>query len=225
MGINKKLKLLYETEINRLVEKKSLPENIDGINLMYCWETEYLNSKFKMLFIGREPNGWMGDLNLNVSECIEQYKKFELCENGKFTTFWQYIYDTKNILMPETIGQKNFLWSNVSKFSKAIEGSAIDSNDFKFFCDNFNVLEKEIEITNPDIIIFFTDNSWDEKIQYQINEKIDFLSVNDKIDISELARLSTKNFPYHTYRVPHPIVLQIQKKWTYMEQIIEKIRS
>ncbi|MGJ8659093.1 MAG: hypothetical protein ACSHWV_04520, partial [Cellulophaga fucicola] len=131
MNINSQLKSLYEEETNRLLEKKTLPENIDGPNLMYCWEDEYLNSEFKILFVGREPNGWMGDLHLNASDCIKRYKDFELCKNGKYTTFWQYIYDTKNILMPTTIGEKNFLWSNVSKFSKAKEGTAIELDDFK----------------------------------------------------------------------------------------------
>ncbi len=225
MSINKKLSALYKKEIGRLLENKTFPENIDGPNLMYCWENEYLKSKYKILFVGREPNGWMGDLHLNVADCIKRYKEFELCENGKYTTFWQYVYETKNLLMPETIGQKNFLWSNVSKFSKAVEGTAIDLDDFKFFCDNFDVLEKEIEIIKPDVIIFFTDNSWDEKIQYQIKDEIKFNAVDIEIDKSELARLTAKPFPTHTYRVAHPITLQTQQKWNYMELIIENIKS
>ncbi|MFD0976784.1 hypothetical protein [Salinimicrobium gaetbulicola] len=225
MEINKKLFELYEKETKRLLEKNTFPDNIDGTNLMYCWENDYLKSKYKMLFIGREPNGWMGDLNLDVNDCIDRYKEFELCENGKYTTFWQYVYETKNLLMPETIGQKNFLWTNVSKFSKAVEGTAIDYDDFKFFCENFDVLEREIEITNPDVIIFFTDNSWDEKIQRQIKDKIKFSKVDNEIDNSELARISAKPFPFHTYRVAHPITLQTQKKWNYMERIIENIKS
>lgn len=225
MGINEQLKDLYENEAKRLLEKKSLPDNIDGINLMYCWENEYLNSQIKMLFIGREPNGWMGDLNLNVTDCINRYKEFGLCENGKYTTFWQYVYEIKNILMPKTIGQKNFLWTNVSKFSKADEGTAIDLNDFKFFYENFNVLERELEITKPDVIIFLTDNSWDEKIQFQISETINFLKVDNEIDKLELARLTSNPFPYHTYRVAHPITLQTQNKWHYIERIIEEIKS
>jgi hypothetical protein len=225
MNINNQLIELYKKETSRLLKNKVFPDNIDGPNLMYCWEDEYLNSKYKMLFFGREPNGWMGDLHLVVTDCINRYKEFALCEKGKYTTFWQYVYDTKNILMPDTIEQKNFLWSNVSKFCKAVEGQALELNDFKFFCDNFNMLEKEIEITNPDVIIFFTDQNWDDKIQYQISDKIKFISVNDNVETSEMVRLSANIFPYHTYRVAHPITLQTQKKWNYMEQIIEKIKS
>jgi hypothetical protein len=225
MSINKKLSALYEKEISRLLENKTFPENIDGPNLMYCWEDEYLNSDYKMFLFGREPNGWMGDLHLVAEDCIKRYREFELCENGKYTTFWQYVYDTKNILMPKSVGQKNFLWSNVSKFSKAIEGSAIDNEDFEFFSDNFKILEEELKITKPDVIIFFTGESWDWKIQYQIEEEINFERVNKDIETSELALLSAKCFPFHTYRVAHPITLQTQKKWNYMEQIIEKIKS
>lgn len=223
--INNRLFELYNREIKNLSEKKSLPENIDGPNLMYCWEDDYLNSEYKILFLGRESNGWLGYLNLEVEECINKYKDFEFCEKGNFTTFWQYIYDTKNILMPDTIGQKNFLWSNVSKFSKADEGTAIDLDDFKYLADNFNVIENEIKITKPDVIIFFTGHSWDFKIQYQIKDRIEFQSLSDQIEISELARLKSNFFPYHTYRVDHPITLQVQKKWNYMELIMDKIKS
>jgi hypothetical protein len=225
MNINEQLFNLYEQETNRLLKNETLPTNIDGPNLMYCWEDEYLQSDYKMLFIGREPNGWMGDLHLDVTDCIKRYKEFELCEYGKYTTFWQYVYETKNILMPKTIGQKNFLWSNASKFSKAVEGSAIDDDDFKFFCDNFRVLPTEIKITNPDVIIFFTGSNWDWKIQYQLNSNLEFEEVHPEIDKTELARLNSGDLPFHSYRVAHPITLQTQKKWNYMEMIIENVKS
>lgn len=225
MSINDELSKLYNSEIKNLSFSQIEVTNIDGPLLMYCWEEEYLNSDYKILFLGREPNGWLGDLYLDVSHCINEYKNFELCENGNYTVFWQYMYDFKNILMPETIGKKNFLWSNTSKFAKAVEGSAISMENFKLFSDNFRVLKKEIEITNPDVILFFTGENWDEKIQYQFDENIIFHQVNKDIEKKELARLSSNSFPYHTYRVPHPITMQIQKKWNYMENIINKIKK
>lgn len=225
MDINKKLLSLYNSEIEKLTSANIKAENIDGPLLMHCWEEEYLNSKYKILFLGREPNGWLGDLYHEISYPIQRYKEFELCENGRYTVFWQYIYDFKNILMPETIGQKNFLWSNTSKFSKAKEGTAISLDDFMLFSDNFKVLENEIKITNPDVIIFFTGSDWDEKIQYQLDDHLTFNAVNKNFDKAELSRISSKTFPFHTYRVPHPITMQIQKKWKYMEQIIEIIKD
>lgn len=221
--INQKLKNLYEEEAKLLLQE-DLPSDIDGTNLMYCWEDEYLDSRIKMLFLGRESNGWMGDLNLNVHDCVKRYKDFELCEKGRYTTFWQYIYETKNILMPETIGQKNFLWSNVSKFSK-LNGKAISEENFRFLTKKFNVLEKEITITKPDVIIFLTGYKWDFKIEYQIENNIRYHQLEDTINTSQLARLSSVSLPYHTYRVPHPITMQLNKKWIYMEKIIDRIKS
>ncbi len=140
--MNQKLIKLYEMEMVRLKKAQIKSYNFDGPLLMHSWEDEYQNSEFKILFLGRESNGWHGDLKFDVKECILRYIDFELCNNGRYTTFWQYIYDIKNILMPKTIGQRNFLWSNVSKFSN-LDGTAISFNDFCFFSDNFNVLQSE----------------------------------------------------------------------------------
>lgn len=222
--MNEKLQLIYQQEINKLKSSKIKSFDFDGPLLMNCWEDDYLKSRYKMLFIGREANGWLGDLIFEVNDCVKRYKDFELCENGHYTTFWQYIYETKNKLMPETIGQKNFMWSNVSKFSN-LNGTAIDKENFNFFCDNFNVLQSEIAILKPDVIIFFTGNTWDEKIQYQINDKITFSKVKEEISTDELSRLESEYFPFHTYRVDHPITLQTQKKWKYIELIIENIKT
>lgn len=222
--MNEELQLIYEQEIKKLKCSQLKSFDFDGPLLMNCWEDEYLNSKYKILFIGRESNGWLGDLIFEVKDCVKKYKDFELCENGNYTTFWQYIYEMKNILMPETIGQRNFLWSNVSKFSN-LNGTAINRENFNFFCDNFNVLKSEIEILKPNVIIFFSGNSWDDKIQYQINDKITFEKVEEEISTDELSRLISDCFPYHTYRVEHPITLQTQKKWKHIELIIENIRT
>jgi len=221
--MNEELISIYQRELKILENAGFESHDFDGPLLMNCWEEDYLNSKYKMLFLGRESNGWFGKLNFDIYDCIKRYKDFELCNEGDYTTFWQYIYETKNILMPKTVGQKNFLWSNVSKFSNP-DGTAIDFEDFKTFCDNFNVLQSEIEIAKPDVIIFFSGNSWDEKIQYQINDKISFERVSDNIPANELSRLVSDAFPYHTYRLAHPRTLQFQKKWNYMELIIENIR-
>lgn len=222
--MNDKLLDIYEKECNRLEKSDIKSYNFDGPLLMYCWEEEYLNSEYKMLFLGQESNGWMGDLHLEAKDCLKTYKDFELCEYGRYTPFWQYIYETKNILMPDTIGQKNFLWSNVSKFS-TLDGGPIDLESYKFFCDNFQVLEKEIEIVKPDVIIFFTGHGWDDKIQYQINEKINFNKLVDEIPADELAQLSSKSLPFHTYRVSHPRYLQLKKNWNYMVKIMENIKT
>lgn len=224
MHINDQLNQLYLKEIKRLKNSDIKSFEFDGPLLMHCWEKEYLQSEFKILFFGRESNGWMGDLILNVEDCINKYQDFELCENGNYTTFWQYVYETKNILMPKSVNQKNFLWSNVSKFSK-LDGKAIDLDSYKFFCDNFQILENEIEILKPDVIIFFTGESWDNKIQYQINSEIQFQKVKDDIPISKLSRISSEIFPHNTFRVDHPITLKIQKNWNYMEIIMEQIKT
>lgn len=222
--MNKQLRNLYETELNRLKKVEITNDDIDGTHLMYVWEEEYKKSKYKILFIGRETNGWMGDLNLDLDDCINHYKDFNLCEKGNDSPIWKYMYYVKNILMPESIGESNFLWSNVSKFCKAESGTALDISDFKMLHDNFKVLEEEIKITQPDVVIFFTGKLWDEKIQYVLSEGITFEKMHNDVSIDDLARVHGSNLPPKTYRVGHPQSMQLKKQWHIMEKIIEDIR-
>lgn len=222
--MNDQLTALYETQLNRLEKAGIDSTDIDGTLLMHCWEEEYLSSKYKMLFVGQESNKWMGKFNLDPDECLQRYKNFELCNNGTYTTFWQYIYETKNILMKDTIGQKNFLWSNVSKFS-TLSGKKLGQNKFKAIYEHFHVLEAEIEITKPDVVIFFSGHRYDPWIQYQISDTIAYEPVSKDIPTKDLARLTSKAFPYHTYRLAHPGYLQRSGNWKYVELIMDEIRK
>jgi hypothetical protein len=223
--MNKQLRDLYGNELNRLKKVEITNDDIDGTHLMYVWEEEYKNSKYKILFVGRETNGWMGYLNLDLDDCINHYKDFNLCKKGKYTTIWRYMYEVKNILMPESIGKSNFLWSNVSKFCKAESGKALDMYDFKLLHDNFKVLEEEIKITQPDVVIFFTGKLWDEKIQYVLSEEITFEKMHSEVSVDDLARVHGSNLPLKTYRVGHPQSMQLKKQWHIMEKVIEDIRK
>ncbi|MEZ4935826.1 MAG: hypothetical protein R2788_27280 [Saprospiraceae bacterium] len=222
--MNIQLQELYLKKINGINNLDFEGEDLDGPLLMHCWEKEYISSEYKILFVGRESNGWLGHLTTNIHESLYRYCDFELCNNGNYTRFWQYIYDFKNILMPQTIGKRNFMWTNLSKFSTE-NGKAISKKNYELLVNKFNVFQREIEILKPDIIIFFTGNKWDHKIKNHFIDEISFEIVNKKIDKSELVQVKSRLLPIHTYRVNHPITLSIEKKWNLMEEIIEQIRK
>jgi hypothetical protein len=221
--INKPLYTLYKRHMKKL-ENKIKNYEFDGPLLMQAWEDEYLTSEYKILFVGREHNGWMGDLVTDVDMLMEKYKSFGLVENGDYTTFWQYIYEFKNILMPKSVGKKNFLWTNISKFS-TLEGKALKEKDFNFFTKNFHVFEEEIKVINPDIIIFFTNYTWDEKIKNQLSAPAKFIKFHNDIPEDKGARVECISLPFHTYRVPHPITMQTKKEWNTMLKIMATIKS
>ena len=142
---------------------------------MHCWEDDYINSKYKLLFVGQENHGWYGDAVLELDECLNKYKDFALCNNGSYTRFWQYIYEINNLLMPEMVGsnKKNFLWTNISKFC-TLEGKSVPKEVFKLLENNSFLLKSEIEITKPEVVIFFTGPNWDNELKHQFNKELNF---------------------------------------------------
>ncbi|HEY9361700.1 MAG TPA: hypothetical protein VIQ00_00460 [Chitinophagaceae bacterium] len=164
MGINEKLIQLYAAQINGLKDICDKSELItatetyskwDGPILMHCWEQDYNNAAFKILFIGQEPNTWIDRAWDEVERPLERYEKFALAENKKDkTTFWKAIFDINNFINSGDQNSKQFLWTNVSKYS-TWEGKRINDTDFNFINQRLNLLQEEIKIVNPNAIIFF----------------------------------------------------------------------
>ncbi len=219
--MNEQLKQLYLAKINDINKIERDLDYYDGPLLLNV-HNDYLNSEYKIMFICQEPNGWNGYVSFDVDNGMSKYRKFDLFETGKYTTIWKYMYEFKNLLMPESVGEKNFLWNNLSKFC-TWDGKTLSKEDFYEFTKNFNVLHSEVEITKPNIIIFFTGYNWDEKLKEQFNSEIQLNQLRDDLSTNELAQLKSNIFPKHTYRVAHPRSLQLCKKWHYMEIILEEI--
>lgn len=186
MGINEQLQELYDeyyedfiSSLLKLEETKKEsghPEKCSNPLLMYCWEKEYENAKVKILFIGQETNSWYKEFpkgNNNVQKNIEFCKKFNfgINENNPSknynSPFWNFI----RIINEHFNGKEtkhSFLWTNINKIGKE-EGVGAPSEEFlKIEKEKFNVLEEEIKIVNPDVVIFMTGK---EK-EYYLNGKL-----------------------------------------------------
>ncbi len=225
--INFKLIELYEKYLPNLEAIFEDTEDIDGPLLMSCFEEDYLASKYKILFVGKEPNGWIGYYSSDMPTLLKRYEDFGLCtQNGSaYTNFWQYVYNFNLEINPNSQGKKNFLWTNTSKCS--FNGKALVWDDHKKFVELFNVLEKEIEITNPDIVVFFTGPSYDDKIKIQFSGEVLFEQVEYDIPINELAKVIHSSLPFHSYRVYHPDYMAIYnpEKASLMETIKKQIEK
>lgn len=78
--INEQLFNLYHQNIDELndfyadLDSKCI-EDYAGPLLPYCWEDKYLNSKYKLIVIGQETNGWYSDY-MNSEEDIKKILRF-----------------------------------------------------------------------------------------------------------------------------------------------------
>jgi hypothetical protein len=225
MDINQKLIRLYtENEKKIKVISDHFEGNLDGPHLMHCWVEEFNNASIKILFIGQEPNKWVGEAQNGLDASIDRYREFSMARESKDnTTFWQAIKQFNKIFNP-SCGDNCFLWSNVCKYSD-YDGKQISIEEHKYIIGELNILEEEIKIVEPDIIIFFSGPDYDERIQIQFDNKVCFESVVNEIPIRELAKLHHHSFPAHTYRTYHPNFLQRGRRWNFLNIIEADIKS
>lgn len=250
MSINKKLNELYNSQIKGLKEISDKADvtaidetysKWDGPHLMYCWEDDYNNASPKILFIGKEPNTWVDCAWDQIEGPLEKYKEFALATNKpNITTFWRAVFEIIALINGNDKKVKNFLWTNVSKYC-TWEGKGITNEDFYFINRKFNVLQDEIRITAPDIIIFFSGPDYDERIKAQFKANVEFNSrVLKNIPEKQLSLVKTGEeneiIPIHTYRTYHPSYLN-RNKWYFLnsialdclgfnlEEIIDKLKS
>jgi hypothetical protein len=219
MNINNQLENLYAKNISGVSELENL--ELDGPLLMHCWEKEYLNSNFKILFIGQETYSWAGDIVTDINNEVNRYKQFVNMEVS--TPFWNCIYRINEQLNQNQ--NNNFQWTNISKFCNVKPPYPLSFDVHTKTVEHFNVLKEEIEILKPDVIIFFSGHSYDDKIEIQFKENLEFLSVFDEIPKIELARIKGSCLPEHTYRTYHPNYLQRSKKKYIIDFLLSKIRD
>lgn len=205
-------------------------KDLDGPFLMYCWEDFFKEARYKILFIGQEASGTvLGGVRYDetvIDDLIKGYKDFDMGKvkkNGpeyrKISAFWREIWNMNKILNPELENENCFLWTNVSKYCTE-EGKPVPWDDHVLIVDEMNILQKEIEIVKPDIVIFFSGPNYDDKINIQFENKIKFEQVDETIPLRALARLKHEILPNHTYRTYHPNAHSITNKKYYIQLIL-----
>lgn len=220
--INKQLAEFYNSKINGIDSLSELEDDIDGPLLMHCWEEHYAQSKFKILFIGQENHGWIGDVSDDVDDLMNGYKEFEFSKNGSYTTFWQYVYWINKLLNPNSTEGKNFLWTNVSKFCTC-EGKPLEWSTHLNCVKHFNCLLSEIEIVKPDVIFFLSGPNYDHKINAQFESNLVFKQVFEDIPARQVAIIEHPKLPKHTYRTYHPNYLQRSRNDAHITKVVELI--
>lgn len=226
LSTQKQLRELYYSFLPQL---KNLVEHIgdedtadyEGPLLMHCWDDEYNNSEYKILFIGQETNGWNGfdrpKIQSDIDNILNLYITFEMGVNYN-SVFWQHVNYINNVLNP---GKKlNFLWSNVLKFGRSGKGrpdEIVTDAEMLYF----NVLRNEIEIVKPDVVIFFSGPNYDYDLGLRI-EDISFQQVDTNFEIRQLAKVQSKYLPAKSYRTYHPNYLRKSGNEGILEIIIQE---
>ena len=213
--IQNELNNLYLDYLNKLIDDNKFLSylNNDVINSPLAINSNvvrgnYFNSDMKILFVGKENNGWFGlnereksGIN-NISNkdeylhgLLDLYNRFNLGENYR-TPIFSYM----DILIDKLRDKKintGILWSNLLRID-----CGNDLKDEIFGIDNNVILRKEIELLKPDVVLFVTGPNYDKYLgdTFSNIRKIHF----ENKSIKEFCILEHEILPKKSFRIYHP---------------------
>jgi hypothetical protein len=163
----------------------------------------YITSRVKIMIVGKETFAWHGTFNLGladviVDELMDLYRVFLRNTVHEGTPFWSFSRKLDKALNPNN-KDTSVAWSNLIKVD---QGRGRPSKDIEKIVCGFPILEKEIEILHPDLVIFLTGYGYDGRLQ-QTFPGVEYEAVEGATD-KELVRLKHLNLPLNSFRTYHP---------------------
>ena len=231
---NEKLHELYKFNYPKLTDlltkkNKSLEHKDRATNpLLLKIDKTYANAGLKIMVFGQETNYWhseknKGEFHGEIESVLNLYEDFFLSGNcfSYGGQFWNGISRFNQLLKEQTGKEIGLVWNNIIKIGKCGKGKPFASiQEIQF--ENFNVIQKEIEILKPDYLVFFSGPNYDVQI------KKAFKSLN-KIEIKEFTerqlcelRLTENQSAFRTY---HPNYLWRNNINNYLNKITDRINT
>lgn len=201
--INSKLFQLYQDHwdslfrelkhINRNPEFTINPAN--PLLLKVGDEKAYTEADIRVMIFGQEPNTWGGYLRDNVAEVQLIYKDFFLtnyCFDTYKRPFWNGVNQLRHLFWNQYPKAKvEFYWNDIIKVGMANDKGMPPHNIQQIELKHFKVIQQEIEILKPDVIIFLSGPDYDWFIKQQIGE-INFNAI-EGYSARQMARLEIPN--------------------------------
>ena len=216
MNKQNKLRSLYEKHwppINKCMKKYP---GLSGPTVMDISDA-YFNSNVKLMIIGQQTYGWQRG---SLETLLKAYRGFNFGKKYYPTPFWNMTSKiTTDIL---GISPYSIAWTNLVKcdYKKMRPPEKIEDE----VQEAFPVLQEEISILAPDIVIFFTGPKYDDRLEKSLPGST-FRTIRN-YDQRHLARISNPILPIKSIRMYHPGYLRRSGKENdflrYIKQMFNK---
>jgi hypothetical protein len=199
----------------------------------------YRKAKRKVLFIGKETNGWglfhetlqyYKDINEpyqreSIIRYLQwMYEDFRLKRKWDHSLFWRGCRELFKAIAPGD-GDDAFLHTELIPFDYA--NNRPPAHLEEKLHSEFNVLPMTIEALQPDVVIFLTGYQYDDRLvktfrnQRLVGDTIEFQQI-DGFKTDHFAKVSHKLLPIHSYRTYHP-GYSVLKRAKVFDPIKEKL--
>lgn len=231
---NKELLNLYVRQYEHLAaplkennNKLKHPERATNPLLIQI-DKKYASADLKIMIFGQETNTWLGEQNNaeflgEIEPVYNLYEKFFLSNNcySYGGQFWNGIKRFTELTEKQTNQNVGIVWNNLFKIGKCSKGTPFKSiQDIQM--DNFNVIQQEIELLKPDVLIFFSGPNYDNQIKRTFGNlnKQPLAGFNER-QLCKLENLT--NIP--AFRTYHPNYLWRNNINSYLEPLVEQITT
>lgn len=227
-----KLNLFYKEKISAYIEYDAHHETLKVLSSPFCisFDEQYLNSRPKIMFVGKETNTWKGhldtslDIGDSVKKLIDLHAKTQATyKKGKFLPKLRYL--EKKLLLD---CKGKIVWNNLMKMDHSIRpGYSKSSKDYSIELREFSkiLFQYETKLLEPDVIIFGTSYRYDKLIKDYFPNEIN--TVADEVD-EKRSLWKFRIGKTVCYRTWHPQSTRQESKHSvnyYYDYIVKDIRE
>lgn len=211
MNTNRQLQDVYEHHWDALqANLKPLNPNLHTNPLLITFDEKKLgSSNLRVMIFGQETKGW-GKLSPpnQLENVIKIYREF--FSEGKFydgyrkSSFWKAFRFFENGIR-ESARDKTvyFCWNNISKIGQPKPKTGVSKEVRRVERQHFSVIKQEVDLFQPDIVIFLTGPNRDGDIKHHFKDA-EFLPIDTNIGRKGLVKVKANGLPERTVRLYHP---------------------
>lgn len=202
-----------------------LKDRLAGPFLMDVFPEYFLAWK-KLLVVGQQTAGWGQAWNAPsgqdpVEFLMGIYSGFHLAENYLPTPFWGCAWQLSRKLNPAGPNY-GYLWTNLFKFDQ--DEREPEESIKKLSCEAFPVLQEEIQITAPEVLVFLT-GPYNDRWLEALFPGLQFEPIGDFQVLSRLVDSRTR-LPEKSFRAYHPnFILRMDRdqREPYYNRLLEAV--
>ncbi len=186
-------------------------------------EAEFKSAEIRVMVYGQETNSWYDEFHQNKEPIIDCYNNFFNGGEcwGYSGQFWNGISRFINLLQAKHPDKKiKLVWNNIVKIGKFDDKGFPPDYIYEIERKHFSVIKEELEIINPNLVLFLTGPNYDSVIEdnFGLLEK-EALSEFSERQISKI-KIDGIDFAFRTY---HPNYLWRNNIDSYFNRIIDEI--